>query len=124
MSLKDYTFDGSRKLELEKLPTNSKKDKVDKEEIIAKTKENLAKMQELQDRLYADGREGLIIVLQAMDAAGKDSTIKHGRRQSSGRRGAQFQNADGGRTVARLSVAPEQMHPEQRLYRNFQPFLL
>ena len=77
MSLKDYTFDGSRKLELEKLPTNSKKDKVDKEEIIAKTKENLAKMQELQDRLYADGREGLIIVLQAMDAAGKDSTIKH-----------------------------------------------
>ena len=46
MSLKDYTFDGSRKLELEKLPTNSKKDKVDKEEIIAKTKENLAKMQQ------------------------------------------------------------------------------
>ncbi|MBR2121826.1 MAG: polyphosphate kinase 2 family protein, partial [Lachnospiraceae bacterium] len=39
--------------------------------------ENLAKMRDLQDRLYADGREGLIIVLQAMDAAGKDSTIKH-----------------------------------------------
>lgn len=77
MSLKDYTFDGSRKLELDKLPTNSKKDKVDKEEILEKTKENLAKMRELQDRLYADGREGLIIVLQAMDAAGKDSTIKH-----------------------------------------------
>ena len=77
MALKDYTFDGSRKLELDKLPTNSKKDKVDKEEILEKTKENLAKMRELQDRLYADGREGLIIVLQAMDAAGKDSTIKH-----------------------------------------------
>ena len=77
MALKDYTFDGSRKLELDKLPTNSKKDKVDKEEILAKTKENLAKMRDLQDRLYADGREGLIIVLQAMDAAGKDSTIKH-----------------------------------------------
>lgn len=77
MSLKDYMFDGSRKLELDKLPTNSKKDKVDKEEILEKTKENLEKMRELQDRLYADGREGLIIVLQAMDAAGKDSTIKH-----------------------------------------------
>ena len=77
MSLKDYVFDGSRKLDLSKIPTNSKKDLVDKEEILAKTKENLAKMQELQDRLYADGREGLIIVLQAMDAAGKDSTIKH-----------------------------------------------
>ena len=77
MSLKDYTFDGSRKLELDRLPTNSKKDNVDKEKIIEKTKENLAKMQGLQDRLYADGREGLIIVLQALDAAGKDSTIKH-----------------------------------------------
>ena len=77
MALKDYTFDGSRKLELDKIPTNSKKDKVDKEEILEKTKENLARMRELQDRLYADGREGLIIVLQAMDAAGKDSTIKH-----------------------------------------------
>ena len=77
MSLKEYTFDGSRKLDLEKLPTNSKKDDVDKEQIIRKTEENLAKMQELQDRLYADGREGVIIVLQAMDAAGKDSTIKH-----------------------------------------------
>ena len=32
---------------------------------------------ELQDALYADGREGIVIVLQAMDAAGKDSTIKH-----------------------------------------------
>ena len=77
MSLKEYTFDGSRKLDLEKLPTNSKKDDVDKEKIIRKTEENLTKMQELQDRLYADGREGVIIVLQAMDAAGKDSTIKH-----------------------------------------------
>ena len=77
MALKDYTFDGSRKLELDKIPTNSKKDKADKEEILEKTKENLARMRELQDRLYADGREGLIIVLQAMDAAGKDSTIKH-----------------------------------------------
>ena len=34
-------------------------------------------MKELQDALYADGREGIVIVLQAMDAAGKDSTIKH-----------------------------------------------
>ena len=34
-------------------------------------------MAALQDAFYADGREGLIFVLQAMDAAGKDSTIKH-----------------------------------------------
>ncbi|MCQ2534991.1 MAG: polyphosphate kinase 2 family protein [Clostridia bacterium] len=76
MSLKNYCFDGSKKLDLEKIPTNSKKDKVDKEKIIAKTKENQEKISELQDKLYADGREGLIIILQAMDAAGKDSTVK------------------------------------------------
>jgi polyphosphate kinase 2 (PPK2 family) len=32
---------------------------------------------ELQDLLYADGRWGVLIVLQAIDAAGKDSSIKH-----------------------------------------------
>ena len=31
----------------------------------------------LQDRLYADNRHSLLIVLQAMDAAGKDGAIKH-----------------------------------------------
>ncbi len=31
----------------------------------------------LQEQLYADGREGVIVILQAIDAAGKDSTIKH-----------------------------------------------
>lgn len=35
------------------------------------------KMTELQDRLYAHDRYGLLIIFQAMDAAGKDSTIKH-----------------------------------------------
>jgi len=34
-------------------------------------------MEALQDKLYAENREGVVIMLQAMDAAGKDSTIKH-----------------------------------------------
>ncbi len=33
-------------------------------------------MQELQNLLYADGRYALLIVLQAMDAGGKDGTIR------------------------------------------------
>lgn len=77
MGLKKYRFDGEKKLNLDKLPTNSKKDKVVKEEILKKTAENQENIAELQERLYADGREGLIIILQAIDAAGKDSTIKH-----------------------------------------------
>lgn len=75
--LKNYCFDGSKKLKLDKLPTNSKKDNVKKKEIIAKTRENQKKIFALQDKLYAEGKEGLLIILQARDAAGKDSTIRH-----------------------------------------------
>jgi PPK2 family polyphosphate:nucleotide phosphotransferase len=32
---------------------------------------------EQQDKLYAEGTRSLLIILQAMDAAGKDGTIKH-----------------------------------------------
>jgi PPK2 family polyphosphate:nucleotide phosphotransferase len=32
---------------------------------------------ELQDRLYAESAQSLLVVLQAMDAGGKDGTIKH-----------------------------------------------
>jgi PPK2 family polyphosphate:nucleotide phosphotransferase len=34
-------------------------------------------MAQYQDRLYADNRRGLLIMIQAMDAAGKDGVIKH-----------------------------------------------
>ena len=35
------------------------------------------KLAELQYRLYADGRYGVLVVLQAIDGGGKDSTIRH-----------------------------------------------
>jgi PPK2 family polyphosphate:nucleotide phosphotransferase len=37
----------------------------------------IARLSEAQDKLYAQDRWGILLVLQAMDAAGKDSTIKH-----------------------------------------------
>jgi PPK2 family polyphosphate:nucleotide phosphotransferase len=36
-----------------------------------------ARLGELQYQLYADGRFGLLVVLQAIDGGGKDSTIRH-----------------------------------------------
>ena len=72
-----YLFDGSHPCALRKLPCDSKDDHVKKEDILAKTAENLEKMAAMQDAFYADGREGLVIILQALDAAGKDSTVKH-----------------------------------------------
>ena len=38
---------------------------------------DLERMAELQERLYAEHKRSLLIVLQAIDAGGKDGTIKH-----------------------------------------------
>ena len=37
----------------------------------------IARLSELQEKLYAQDRWAILLILQAMDAAGKDSTIKH-----------------------------------------------
>ena len=37
----------------------------------------IARLADLQEKLYAQDRWAVLVVLQAMDAAGKDSTIKH-----------------------------------------------
>jgi PPK2 family polyphosphate:nucleotide phosphotransferase len=50
---------------------------VDKKEAKAMLAEGIVRLSELQERFYADGRWSVLIVLQAMDAAGKDSIIKH-----------------------------------------------
>ena len=50
---------------------------LDKDKIRDKTEENRKEIAALQDKLYAESKESLILILQAMDAAGKDSTIKH-----------------------------------------------
>jgi PPK2 family polyphosphate:nucleotide phosphotransferase len=38
---------------------------------------SVARMTELQEKLYAQDRWGVLLIFQAMDAAGKDGTIKH-----------------------------------------------
>ncbi|MDQ1095081.1 MULTISPECIES: polyphosphate kinase 2 family protein [Chryseobacterium] len=43
-------------------------------QLLAAEKEKLRK---LQEELYADGSQSLLVILQAMDAAGKDSLIEH-----------------------------------------------
>ena len=40
-------------------------------------KDNLERLTQAQERLYADNRYALLIIFQALDAAGKDSAIKH-----------------------------------------------
>jgi PPK2 family polyphosphate:nucleotide phosphotransferase len=48
-----------------------------KERSQAIMEENLKELTAAQELLYADNRYSILVILQAMDAAGKDSTIKH-----------------------------------------------
>ncbi len=40
-------------------------------------REGVERLSTLQEKLYADGRFAVLVVLQGMDAAGKDSIVKH-----------------------------------------------
>lgn len=57
--------------------STSYKGKLTKEEGTQLLIQEKEKLRELQERLYADGSQSLLVVLQAMDAAGKDSMIEH-----------------------------------------------
>lgn len=48
----------------------------EKDKTREKTEQNLKKLEELQYHLYADGGKSLLIVLQGIDAAGKDGLIR------------------------------------------------
>jgi PPK2 family polyphosphate:nucleotide phosphotransferase len=52
----------------------SKKDKPQAKEALA---QGIEALKQLQDRLYAQDRWAVLLIFQAMDAAGKDSAIKH-----------------------------------------------
>ncbi len=77
MELGEYRFDGSAKCHLSELPTDSSLETESKKTILNRLEKNLLLIGELQNTFYSYRKEGLIIVLQAMDAAGKDSLIRH-----------------------------------------------
>ncbi len=74
--LKNFAVKGYKKIKIKDFPTKPDS-KINKEKIIKKTNDNLLKMEAFQDKLYSEGKEGLVLIFQAMDAAGKDSTIKN-----------------------------------------------
>lgn len=51
--------------------------KWDEKSAMKRLEKNRKKIIKLQDMLYAEQKQSLLVVLQAMDAAGKDSTIKN-----------------------------------------------
>lgn len=73
----DLRFDGSRKAELDKLKTNDTGSYANKEDAAQRLKDNLEALSEVHDRLYAQGQWAVLLILQGMDASGKDGIISH-----------------------------------------------
>lgn len=73
--LKKYRYDGEKKFDIKKVSTDETSLVKSKEEALSEMDKNFEKINELQARLYADKKEGVIFLFQAMDAAGKDGTI-------------------------------------------------
>ena len=61
---------------LKKHPTRAP-EKLVKSEVLEQLKELKAKLFKIQNLLYANNKHSLLIILQGLDASGKDSTIKH-----------------------------------------------
>ena len=62
---------------LKRFDTGATPDLSSKERSAEILQRGLSRLTTLQDRLYADDRWALLLIFQAMDAAGKDSAIKH-----------------------------------------------
>jgi len=72
-----FRYDGSDSFKTKKVSTKIDDLYEDKADYAAQLEEFRTQMDKLQSLMYAHNRYGLLVIFQAMDAAGKDSTIKH-----------------------------------------------
>lgn len=73
----DFKVEEAHSISLSKIPTDIHIKPLNKEEGEELLKKGIKKLSEIQDKLYAHNRYRVLIIFQAMDAAGKDSAIKH-----------------------------------------------
>jgi PPK2 family polyphosphate:nucleotide phosphotransferase len=73
----DFLVRAGKNVNLDKWPTRMKPVYQSREEYQTLLLEHVQKLSEQQNMLYADDRHALLVIFQAMDAAGKDSVIKH-----------------------------------------------
>lgn len=77
MKKQDFQVPPQSKVDLNDWSTRASKEFPDKDAAKEKLAADIARMAELQDVFYADNRYSLLIIFQALDAAGKDGAIKH-----------------------------------------------
>ena len=71
-----HKLEGKRPFSLTQLPTEGKLYHYDRDIAEEEFKALRKELREWQTRLYAEGKQKLLVVLQAMDAGGKDGTIR------------------------------------------------
>jgi PPK2 family polyphosphate:nucleotide phosphotransferase len=77
LSTSAYRVKPDRKLRLKQYPTDVPPLYRSEQDAAEQLARQVERTSELQDVLYADDRYALLLVFQAMDAAGKDGAIKH-----------------------------------------------
>jgi PPK2 family polyphosphate:nucleotide phosphotransferase len=74
---KDFRVPESHEVNLKKWPTKVNPDYKSKKQYKKLLEEHIAQLSEQQQLLYADNRHAILLIFQAMDAAGKDGAIRH-----------------------------------------------
>ncbi len=72
---KDFLF--RSKGNVEEFVTDFSENYTSKKDTQEEFQKQIERLRQLQGMLYAQGKHGLLIILQAMDAAGKDGVVKH-----------------------------------------------
>jgi PPK2 family polyphosphate:nucleotide phosphotransferase len=75
--VKSYRIDHGKKFRLSDIDPADTGDIHSKEHAAELLQRGIAEMAELQDKLYAQDQFAVLLIFQAMDAAGKDGAIKH-----------------------------------------------
>lgn len=71
-----FRCDGKKKVRLAKIDPRQKTGFEDRKKAERRTEEDVRVIDELQDRLYAENKQALLVIFQAIDAGGKNGTIR------------------------------------------------
>jgi PPK2 family polyphosphate:nucleotide phosphotransferase len=74
---RDYRVREGTRVDLKKWPTRTTKVYKDQDDYQSILKDHVKRLSEQQERLYASGGYAVLLIFQAMDAAGKDGVISH-----------------------------------------------
>ena len=72
-----FIVEPGAKLRLSKIDPSYTGKYESQEEVLPEIQKHMARLDKLQYLLFADGNKSLLVVLQALDAAGKDGVIRH-----------------------------------------------